>query len=189
MEYHHVSSRFSQPPAIHILVANGENYGFVLPIPIPSVDSIWGVGLIIGCPLFESHPHGDRATIRQSSRGTPFQPSGSLQGGVHEDDVWIINARDHHPLHSTPEASPQAPSTRNGLTDQHNVSKFLETRNSDASGSDEEICVVCQDDLINDRIATLDCRHRYHVECIKTWLTMKNFCPICKAVAINNVDS
>ncbi|XP_075504403.1 uncharacterized protein LOC142541832 [Primulina tabacum] len=188
MEYHHVSSRFSQPPAIHIRVVNGENYGFVLPVPIPSVDSIWVVGLIIGGPLFESHPHGDHATIRQSSRGAPFQPSGSLPGGIREADTWILNVHDHHPLHSPPEASPLTPRTNNGLTE-HTVSKFLESRNSEASGGDEEICVVCQDGLISGRIATLDCRHRYHVECIKTWLTLKNFCPICKAVAISNVDS
>lgn len=202
MEYYHVSSRFSQPPASHVpsadgyfhhdravfspvvRVANGGNYGFLLPIPI-AIDSIWVVPVITRGP-FSSHIHGGHATVRQTLRGAPFQPSGSLRGGVHEDDTWILNVHDHHLRHSSPEASPQAPSSSNGLTE-HSVTKFLETRTSETSGDDEGICVVCQDDLSSDRIATLDCRHRYHVHCIKTWLSLKNFCPICRAAALSTV--
>lgn len=184
MEYHHVSSRFSQPPARHLRFADEGNYVSLLPIPIASVDSIWVVTVITQGPFSYSHAHGGRATIRQTRRGAPFQPSASLRGGFHEDDTWILNVSDHHPRHSPPEANPQAPRTSNGLTE-HSVSKFLEKRTSETSGGDEEICVVCQDDLSSGRIATLDCRHRYHAECIKTWLTLKNFCPICKAAALS----
>lgn len=28
------------------------------------------------------------------------------------------------------------------------------------------------------------CGHKYHVPCIKKWLSMKNTCPICKASAV-----
>ncbi|KAL3839800.1 hypothetical protein ACJIZ3_024391 [Penstemon smallii] len=53
---------------------------------------------------------------------------------------------------------------------------------------DEEdvICVICQDDLCQEKqkIATLDCGHEYHEECIKKWLVRKNLCPICNAAGI-----
>lgn len=33
-------------------------------------------------------------------------------------------------------------------------------------------------------IGTLDCGHKYHGECIKQWLLVKNLCPICKKAAL-----
>lgn len=36
-----------------------------------------------------------------------------------------------------------------------------------------------------DDVGTLKtCGHDYHVGCIKTWLSMKKVCPICKAEAL-----
>ncbi|KAF5182553.1 E3 ubiquitin-protein ligase mbr2-like [Thalictrum thalictroides] len=44
-----------------------------------------------------------------------------------------------------------------------------------------EICVVCQDEYKNQEvIGRLDCGHEFHEDCIKSWLMMKNVCPICK---------
>ncbi|CAN1191874.1 Probable E3 ubiquitin-protein ligase RHG1A, partial [Linum perenne] len=30
------------------------------------------------------------------------------------------------------------------------------------------------------RNGTLDCGHDFHIDCIKQWLMLKNWCPICK---------
>jgi E3 ubiquitin-protein ligase RNF38/44 len=35
-------------------------------------------------------------------------------------------------------------------------------------------------------IGTLECGHKYHVNCIKQWLMMKNLCPICKTTALSS---
>ncbi|KAH0872720.1 hypothetical protein HID58_070082 [Brassica napus] len=34
------------------------------------------------------------------------------------------------------------------------------------------------------KIATLDCGHEYHAECLEKWLIVKNLCPICKSEAL-----
>ncbi|KAD4178974.1 hypothetical protein R6Q59_022533 [Mikania micrantha] len=71
------------------------------------------------------------------------------------------------------------------------ISDQVKTRIFTSSGSlpaDEEpkICVICQMDFEDqEKIRVLDCRHEYHVECIKKWLTVKNNCPICKSTALN----
>ncbi|KAK1416271.1 hypothetical protein QVD17_32068 [Tagetes erecta] len=44
-------------------------------------------------------------------------------------------------------------------------------------------CVICHEDYKADEtIGTLECKHVYHEACIKTWLLVKNECPICRAV-------
>ncbi|KAL1202445.1 putative E3 ubiquitin-protein ligase HIP1 [Cardamine amara subsp. amara] len=46
-------------------------------------------------------------------------------------------------------------------------------------------CIICQENYMNQvKIATLDCMHDYHVECLKKWLVIKNVCPICKSEAL-----
>ncbi|KAK9077468.1 hypothetical protein SSX86_005805 [Deinandra increscens subsp. villosa] len=77
-----------------------------------------------------------------------------------------------------------------GLSDDC-ISDHVKTRIFASSGSlpaDEEpnLCVICQMDFEDqEEIRMLDCRHEYHVECIKKWLIVKNNCPICKSTALN----
>ncbi|CAH8357152.1 unnamed protein product [Eruca vesicaria subsp. sativa] len=48
-----------------------------------------------------------------------------------------------------------------------------------------EPCTICQESFKNEeKIATLDCGHEYHAECLEKWLVVKNVCPICKAEAL-----
>ncbi|XP_028760503.1 E3 ubiquitin-protein ligase MBR2-like isoform X2 [Neltuma alba] len=53
-------------------------------------------------------------------------------------------------------------------------------------GSEEnECCCVCQEEYQeNEDLGKLWCGHRFHVDCIKPWLELKNSCPICKQVAL-----
>ncbi|EYU23097.1 hypothetical protein MIMGU_mgv1a021818mg, partial [Erythranthe guttata] len=71
------------------------------------------------------------------------------------------------------------------------IVKNLRTRASSMEINDvdyeQEVCVVCLDDLFGENekvIATLGCGHVYHVECIKNWLLRKNECPMCKSKAL-----
>ncbi|KAI8542130.1 hypothetical protein RHMOL_Rhmol08G0115400 [Rhododendron molle] len=49
----------------------------------------------------------------------------------------------------------------------------------------EEICVICQENFENgEELGDLDCRHKYHFDCVRQWLVCKNTCPICKTTAL-----
>lgn len=42
-------------------------------------------------------------------------------------------------------------------------------------------CSICRDTFtLGEDILVLPCKHRYHVECIKTWLKRKDTCPVCR---------
>ncbi|MBA0684435.1 hypothetical protein Goari_026021 [Gossypium aridum] len=51
---------------------------------------------------------------------------------------------------------------------------------------DESSCVICLEEYkdMEEVGALKTCGHKYHVPCIKKWLSMKNTCPICKASAV-----
>ncbi|XP_062206452.1 probable E3 ubiquitin-protein ligase ZFP1 isoform X2 [Phragmites australis] len=57
---------------------------------------------------------------------------------------------------------------------------------SSKSSLENDACIICQEEYqVKDCIGTLDCGHRYHAECVKQWLTVKNLCPICKTTALS----
>ncbi|OMO71544.1 Zinc finger, RING-type [Corchorus capsularis] len=65
-----------------------------------------------------------------------------------------------------------------------------ETIYSSDKNQQEATCAICLEEYKNGAmIGTLRCRHDYHVLCIKTWLAMKNACPICKAPAVADVSN
>ncbi|XP_062184468.1 probable E3 ubiquitin-protein ligase RHG1A [Phragmites australis] len=58
-----------------------------------------------------------------------------------------------------------------------------------ASGSHEDCdkkCSICQEEYsVGEVVGKMACKHYYHISCIKHWLRQKNWCPICKSVALN----
>ena len=50
---------------------------------------------------------------------------------------------------------------------------------------ENEKCMICLDDFVkNEKINQLKCFHKYHINCIKKWLKIQNFCPLCKKKAV-----
>ncbi|AQK84231.1 E3 ubiquitin-protein ligase MBR2 [Zea mays] len=48
-------------------------------------------------------------------------------------------------------------------------------------------CVICLEDYkFEDSVGKLKCNHKYHADCIKKWLQVKNACPVCKASAADD---
>jgi len=44
----------------------------------------------------------------------------------------------------------------------------------------------CQEEyLAGEELGKMACKHYYHMPCIQRWLRQKNWCPICKSVALN----
>ena len=49
----------------------------------------------------------------------------------------------------------------------------------------KETCVICLNDIEqNHQILNLRCKHFYHGDCIKTWLSEKMSCPTCRTLNI-----
>ncbi|KAJ7996986.1 hypothetical protein DPEC_G00224220 [Dallia pectoralis] len=44
----------------------------------------------------------------------------------------------------------------------------------------EDPCIICHDEMSNDDLCVLDCRHSFHGECIKSWLKEQSTCPTCR---------
>lgn len=58
------------------------------------------------------------------------------------------------------------------------------TIQSDEKVPPTDTCPICQDEMINGpEIRTLPCSHKFHSDCIKKWIEMRNLCPLCKRVA------
>ncbi|XP_058775854.1 uncharacterized protein LOC131650142 [Vicia villosa] len=58
--------------------------------------------------------------------------------------------------------------------------------NPNETSTQNETCTICQEDYVEGEIiGRLDCKHLYHLECIKQWLLKKNTCPICKKIALD----
>ncbi|ONK77040.1 uncharacterized protein A4U43_C02F2480 [Asparagus officinalis] len=50
---------------------------------------------------------------------------------------------------------------------------------------EEKNCIICLEVYkYSENIGKLACGHDFHSNCIKTWLSIKNACPICKASAL-----
>ncbi|KAG6491989.1 hypothetical protein ZIOFF_046935 [Zingiber officinale] len=53
--------------------------------------------------------------------------------------------------------------------------------------SEEGHCIICLEPYRNrDCLGRLKCGHDFHSCCIKQWLLIKNICPICKALALED---
>ncbi|WOL08561.1 hypothetical protein Cni_G17314 [Canna indica] len=53
-------------------------------------------------------------------------------------------------------------------------------------GDDNLKCSICQEEYVGeDEVGELPCKHLHHATCIKQWLRLKNWCPICKLSALS----
>jgi hypothetical protein len=71
----------------------------------------------------------------------------------------------------------------------HYYDKIFLFRNSPSKkykGVEEE-CTICLDQLCENNVRTLICKHTFHTKCIDRWFTESNIyaCPICKQPSIN----
>lgn len=53
---------------------------------------------------------------------------------------------------------------------------------SDDADDEKCSCAVCMEDYaVDEEISIMPCLHKFHRECINTWLRQSNTCPICKS--------
>ncbi|XP_063936525.1 uncharacterized protein LOC108226879 isoform X2 [Daucus carota subsp. sativus] len=99
-----------------------------------------------------------------------------------EETVIIEPTYDYLPI--------QAHSIRSRLYNQPTYEENLELEEQmgrvDSRLSEETIMGHLKGEYEKDElIGGLQCRHEYHVECVKKWLQQHNSCPICKADAVS----
>ncbi|XP_010316970.1 probable E3 ubiquitin-protein ligase ZFP1 [Solanum lycopersicum] len=53
----------------------------------------------------------------------------------------------------------------------------------------KERCSICLDDYYDkEKLIQIICGHLYHLDCIREWIKLKNFCPICKRDACARIN-
>nr|GEV33425.1 hypothetical protein [Tanacetum cinerariifolium] len=122
----------------------------------------------------------------------PSAPTGLRLHELHRREMLGELTLRHH---STPHLRPipvdreelLAPSERMGHLKTKTFASSTPSQTEDQKPSDEEpsFCVSFQMDFEDQKkIVMLDCRHEYHVDCIRKWLNVKNNCAICKSKAL-----
>lgn len=66
------------------------------------------------------------------------------------------------------------------LSSKKGTKESVKKEESDAPSSNES-CAICIGDYKHgEKLRTLPCMHKFHVECVDKWLKQKSDCPICK---------
>ncbi|KAL5213784.1 hypothetical protein ABZP36_002936 [Zizania latifolia] len=66
-----------------------------------------------------------------------------------------------------------------------NRSMYMPTTSGTHEDCDRK-CSICQEEYSDgEEVGKMACKHYYHISCIQNWLRQKNWCPICKSVALN----
>lgn len=42
------------------------------------------------------------------------------------------------------------------------------------------MCSICYDNTDNDKVILTLCMHKFHDQCLNTWTSINNTCPICR---------
>ncbi|KAK7346986.1 hypothetical protein VNO80_21510 [Phaseolus coccineus] len=71
------------------------------------------------------------------------------------------------------------------------IAQYMDTEtflvvDGDGSEENKEKCPICLEEFKNgEEIGKLhSCVHKFHLDCIKTWLNRKNLCPVCRRTAL-----
>ncbi|XP_038657415.1 E3 ubiquitin-protein ligase TTC3 isoform X4 [Scyliorhinus canicula] len=59
---------------------------------------------------------------------------------------------------------------------------------NDPATFDGEPCIICHEDLTQDTMRVLDCKHHFHKLCIEQWLRENSTCPTCRVHALLSED-
>jgi hypothetical protein len=55
------------------------------------------------------------------------------------------------------------------------------------SKTHKKYCIICLENYkFQDKIAFMECNHKYHYFCLKKWLNVNPSCPICRKDVIND---
>uniref|UniRef100_A0A8W8KL63 RING-type domain-containing protein n=3 Tax=Magallana gigas TaxID=29159 RepID=A0A8W8KL63_MAGGI len=55
---------------------------------------------------------------------------------------------------------------------------------SEVFEEEEDPCVICHEEMTPPTTVMLECKHRFHDECIRKWLREQSTCPNCRIYAL-----
>ncbi|KAI9113559.1 hypothetical protein K1719_015486 [Acacia pycnantha] len=114
-----------------------------------------------------------------------------LDHSVVTDLVMGLHNEDEPHLDSDNWNNEDAGGPEEGLSEEMVLGQLRQEKfQSIPNGSEEnECCCICQEEYQEDEdLGKLWCGHRFHADCIKPWLVLKNVCPICKQTALPICD-
>lgn len=98
-----------------------------------------------------------------------------------QDAILSFGADNHQPLNVYFEIEDHNPNATRRL-DVEVVIQDLEVTQRQPTKEEDKECSICLEDLQGPQnINTLFCNHKFHHECIVTWLHYKTTCPNCRA--------
>ncbi|XP_038657414.1 E3 ubiquitin-protein ligase TTC3 isoform X3 [Scyliorhinus canicula] len=68
------------------------------------------------------------------------------------------------------------------------VAELILDRQDKTRTFDGEPCIICHEDLTQDTMRVLDCKHHFHKLCIEQWLRENSTCPTCRVHALLSED-
>ncbi len=100
--------------------------------------------------------------------GVPTFTTVVFQPAAYDDATIEEFLRDDPNKYGPPPASEEA------------IKKLQEVKYN-AENAENKCCPVCQDDYKKDEtLVKLPCGHDYHKDCVTSWLTKHNSCPLCR---------
>jgi len=117
---------------------------------------------------------------------------GASESAINRLPVHIISAQDcemasrgesggDNAIIAPGNMSPSSSSLFSSNTSQPSQSSQSSQSTTNHSCSDRWTCSICLAPYEpGDRVKTTACMHRFHADCIDTWLRQKSICPVCK---------
>ncbi|XP_069046091.1 E3 ubiquitin-protein ligase TTC3 isoform X2 [Lepisosteus oculatus] len=92
-------------------------------------------------------------------------------------------------LGAMPKSSSPAPGLDPGVTPSSHPWRTMDPKNHSrwsraGALNDEDPCIICHEEMSQQDLCVLECRHSFHRECIKAWLKEQSTCPTCRVHAL-----
>ncbi|KAL8097920.1 uncharacterized protein LOC141684699 [Apium graveolens] len=175
---HQFSTSYYQSPTIPPTILSP-----AVPVPLPVVyDFAEETAIIGGTDDFWTH----HSELEERMERVEYSEETAIIGEAY--DYWLPN--NNQPTYEENLELEEQMGRVGSRLSEETIMGHLKITSYDATNKmmDEEadICVICQGEYEkDDLIGGLQCRHEYHVECIKRWLQQHNSCPICKAEVVS----
>ena len=122
------------------------------------------------------HNYQNRNVGRQSSINNNSNTNSNTNTNIHrEPEIFITSTITRHQL---PRQVPVTTSQREFAAIQSITFSQIRTNNPTEHNV---LCTICRDEFVDtDVLKMMTCGHYYHIECLRSWLSRSQTCPLCR---------